>query len=183
MKYGTLYKLSNFRGNNSMKTLGKQLKQTGISLLEVLLSLAIIAIILVMAMQYFSTASNNQRLNMVRTFIGADMAAIQGFGVNNNGFTTDGTTAMTWSDLVNYGYLSKDTKSLACDESNSCKQMTPWGDEVLLGVDGNSVTLTVPLPDNTLCNNLVQSYGSNVVQCGKDGSTATVYVNGYATTT
>jgi prepilin-type N-terminal cleavage/methylation domain-containing protein len=63
-----------------MKRFGGQLKQAGISLLEVLLSLAIISIILVMAMQYFTTAGNNQKLNMVRTFIGADMAAIQGYG-------------------------------------------------------------------------------------------------------
>ncbi len=59
-----------------MKKFAGQLRQAGISLLEVLLSLAIISIILVMAMQYFTTAGNNQKLNMVRTFIGADMAAI-----------------------------------------------------------------------------------------------------------
>lgn len=168
-----------------MKTFGKQLKQTGISLLEVLLSLAIIAIILVMAMQYFTTASNNQKLNMVRTFIGADMAAIQGFGVNNNGFTTDGATAVTWPDLVAGGYLSKDTKSLACanDDTSTCQQKTPWGDNVNLNIDGTTVTLTFPLPDTALCNNLAQSYGPGTVQCGQDGSSVTVYVNGYTSTT
>ena len=160
-----------------MKTFRTPFKQAGISLLEVLLSLAIIAIILVMAMQYFSTASNNQKLNMVRTFIGADMAAIQGFGVNNNGFTNDGA-AVTWADLVNGGYLSKDTKSLACGSDSTCQQVTPWGEDVSLNVTGNEVTLTFNLPDTTLCTNLQQSYGTNVVDCGGDGQTVTVYVNG-----
>jgi len=158
-----------------MKTYGSRLKQAGISLLEVLLSLAIISIILVMAMQYFTTASNNQKLNMVRTFIGADMAAIQGYGVNNNGFTS-----MSWQTLVDNGYLSKDTKSLSCDNAGaSCQQVTPWGDDVDLNIANSVITLTFPLPDAVLCTNLQQSYGSTVVNCGSDGKAATVYVNGY----
>ncbi len=79
-----------------MKKFTNQLKQAGISLLEVLLSLAIISIILVMAMQYFTTAGNNQKLNMVRTFIGADMAAIQGYGINNAGDYTSLIMGCTW---------------------------------------------------------------------------------------
>lgn len=160
-----------------MKTFSKQLKQAGISLLEVLLSLAIIAIILVMAMQYFSTASNNQKLNMVRTFIGADMAAIQGYGINNNGFTN-----LSWSELVQKGYLSVDTKSLACTGSGStasCQQKTPWGDNVdIKGMSGSYITLDFALPTN-MCTVLLESYGPTVVTCGTDGK-ATVVVSGTA---
>lgn len=161
-----------------MKTIGR-LKQAGISLLEVLLSLAIISIILVMAMQYFTTASNNQKLNMVRTFIGADMAAIQGYSINNNGFT-----GLSWDTLVSNGYLSKDTKSLDCTTGDSCQQKTPWGDNVDLNIGAAPIiTLTFGLPDATLCTNLQQSYGTTVVDCGDDGRSVKVYVNGYTSTT
>jgi|GEM_PF-1645352 len=162
-----------------MKTFKHSLKQAGISLLEVLLSLAIISIILVMAVQYFTTASNNQKLNMIRTFIGADMAALQGFGINNSGFTTDGTASVTWTDLVNDGYLSKDTKSLVCGDGG-CQQKTPWGDNVNLVVAGSMVSLTFDVPDGSFCTNLQQSYGVNTVNCGGSAGTGvTVYVNGY----
>ena len=157
-----------------MKRFGGQLKQAGISLLEVLLSLAIISIILVMAMQYFTTAGNNQKLNMVRTFIGADMAAIQGYGINNNGYTGIG-----WTALVSNGYLSQDTKSLNCDSNGTaCNQVTPWGDDVTLNAPAAGdtlVTLTIPLPSDALCQNLVQSYGAQTVSC--DAGTATVNVS------
>ena len=84
-----------------MKTFNGKVKQAGISLLEVLLSLAIIAIILVMAVQYFTTASTNQKLNMVRTAIGVDMSAVESYAINNPSFST-----LSWDVLVNGGYIS-----------------------------------------------------------------------------
>ncbi len=162
-----------------MKKFAGQLRQAGISLLEVLLSLAIISIILVMAMQYFTTAGNNQKLNMVRTFIGADMAAIQGYGINNSG----DYAGLTWDSLVSGGYLSNDTKSLSCKaDGTGCSQVTPWGKNVSLippGTTGGPVTLTVDLPSAALCQNLVQSYGAQFVSCD-DAGTATVNVSGSA---
>ncbi len=163
-----------------MKKFSRQLKQAGISLLEVLLSLAIIAIILVMAMQYFTTASNTQKLNMVRTFIGADMAAIQGYGINNNGFGT-----LDWPELVMKGYLSRDTKSLDCSssDSSSCGQKTPWGEDVDINVNGTTVTLSIPLPSSNLCKSLLESYGPQVVNCDDASGKATVTVSGTAEAT
>lgn len=163
-----------------MKKFSKQLKQAGISLLEVLLSLAIIAIILVMAMQYFTTASNTQKLNMVRTFIGADMAAIQGYGINNNGFAS-----LDWPTLVGKGYLSRDTKSLDCSssDSSSCGQKTPWGGDVDIEINGTTVTLSIPLPSSNLCKSLLESYGPQVVTCDDASGKASVTVSGAAEAT
>jgi type II secretory pathway pseudopilin PulG len=166
----------------NMKNFDSKMKQAGISLLEVLLSLAIISIILVMAMQYFTTASNNQKLNMVRTFIGADMAAIQGFGVNNNGFKDEDGANVSWKKLVDSGYLSKDTKSLNCT-TDSCNQVTPWGENVALDINGSVVSLQVPLPDPIFCTNLQQSYGSKIVDCTSKEGNAIVYINGYTAST
>lgn len=165
-----------------MKTLKLQLKQAGISLLEVLLSLAIIAIILVMAMQYFTTATNNQKLNMVRTFIGADVAAFQSYSLNNSGYGT--ANALTWDALVGNGYLSTDTKNITCTTAGTgtakpsgCKQITPWNGDVTLTNTTTSATLAIPLPNATFCGNLQQSYGGGVTVDCTDPSTAKITVN------
>lgn len=155
-----------------MKTLSKQLKQAGISLLEVLLSLGIIAIILSFAVQYFVLSSNHQKLNIVRSFLGSDMAAIQSYGINNSGY--DG---LSWNTLYSGGYLSV-TKGFSCDsDGGNCLQVTPWGDDVVLSAYKNNATLTVTFPTAQLCQNLQESYGSNIVDCQK-GQSATIYVNG-----
>ncbi|MBS0349620.1 MAG: prepilin-type N-terminal cleavage/methylation domain-containing protein [Proteobacteria bacterium] len=156
-----------------MKTLTGQLKQAGISLLEVLLSLAIISIVLVMAVQWFGKARSDQQLNIVRTFIGADMAAIQAYGINNNG----DYTGLDWKPLVDNGYLTTDTKNLNCTDGG-CTQVTPWGKDVTIGGQQTAQpTLSIPLPNSNLCQNLVQSYGAKYVACD-DAGTATITING-----
>lgn len=81
-----------------MKNFCGRLEQAGISLLEVLLALAIIAIIYVASMQYFTTASYHEKLNLIRSFIGADMAAVQSYGINNPTYQD-----LSWDTLVNNG--------------------------------------------------------------------------------
>lgn len=159
-----------------MRTFCGKLRQTGISLLEVLLALAIISIIYVMSMQYFTTASSQEKLNIVRTFIGADMAAVQSYGINNPTYPD-----LTWKTLVENGYLNDDPKNIDC--SSGCVQKTPWGDDVSIGVDGGTGTsspktpyIQIPFPDSTYCKNLQDSYGANMVDC-KDTTKAKVFMS------
>lgn len=160
-----------------MKTLSKQLKQAGISLLEVLLSLGIIAIILSFAVQYFVLSSNHQKLNIVRNFVGSDMAAIQSYGINNSGFGN-----LNWDALYSGGYLSAN-KGFSCEsDGSSCSQVTPWGSNVSLVLEGSNVIITVPLPSTALCNNFQQSYGNDIVDCSNT-PIAKVYVNGITSAT
>ncbi len=82
--------------------------------------------------------------------------------------------------LVTNGYLNSDTKSLSCEAHGAnCNQVTPWGQSVTLTqpstAGGGDVTIQIPLPSNGLCQNLVQSYGAQVVTNCADG-TATVVV-------
>lgn len=161
-----------------MKTFNGKLKQAGISLLEVLLSLAIIAIILVMAVQYFTTASTNQKLNMVRTAIGVDMSAVESYAINNPSFSS-----LSWDKLVDGGYISQDPKNMSCNSGSQkgCFQITPWGKNITIGVaSGNNGlgTITIPLPSPSLCTNLQESYGPKVVDCTTSAGSAIVYLNG-----
>lgn len=161
-----------------MKKKFGRLNQAGISLLEVLLSLGIIAIILSFAVQYFLLSSNHQKLNIVRNFVGADMAAIQSYGINNSGFDN-----LSWDALFQNGYISEN-KGITCTggANTNCSQKTPWGDDVTITSLGGLITLTVPLPNNELCNNFQQSYGKNIVACDTvHGASATIYVNGLPT--
>lgn len=159
-----------------MKKTGNLLKQAGMTLLEGLLFLSIMAILLVMAMQYFSTASDNQKMNMVRTFVGADMAAFQSYGINNSG---DYTGLKSWSTLVDGGYLNTDPKNMkSCTGTGStdCTQVTPWGQDVSIGEGGT--TISVPLPNKALCTNLQQSYGAGTVTVCSDDGAATINMIG-----
>lgn len=161
-----------------MKKMKGQFKQAGISLLEVLLSLAIIAIILVMAIQYFSYATDSQKLNIIRNIVGADMSAVQSYGINNSSDFSD----VSVQKLVENGYLSKSTKNISCDSGGTCKQTSPWGDDMTItGSSGSgNVTLAFPLAQE-LCNNLKDSYGASQVDCSN--AAATVYLNGSMSTT
>jgi type II secretory pathway pseudopilin PulG len=159
-----------------MKDLSKLNRQmAGISLLEVLLSLGIIAIILVMVTQYSLTATSSQKLNIVRTIIGADISAIQSYGFNNVGYQN-----ISISNLVNSGYLSSDPKNITCT-GNTCNQYTPWGSPITLSGSTGSATLTIPLPGaSALCKNLQESYnnknttGTQLVACGSGQATVTI---------
>lgn len=157
-----------------MKKLSNLSKQVGLSLLEVLLSLSILSIILVMVSQYALTATQNQKMNMVRTLIGADISAIHSYGFNNTGFAN-----VTVSNLVSFGYLSSDSKNITCT-GNTCIQYTPWGGQINLSGTTNQATLTIPLPGNSaLCKNLQESYnnkntGGQMVNCSSGQAIVTV---------
>lgn len=58
-------------------------KQKGIGLLELMLSLAIIAVILVMATRYFQSTSQNQKVNQATSDVQAILAAFTNFRAGN----------------------------------------------------------------------------------------------------
>src|SRR3990167_10875228 len=57
----------------------KMLREQWLSLLEVLLSLSIIAIILIMARRYFFVASHNDKVNITVSQIGGLIAAVHNY--------------------------------------------------------------------------------------------------------
>src|SRR3990167_4850439 len=125
--------------------------QRAISLLEVLLSLSIIAIILVMATRYFFVASNNDKVNIVRQQIGSLVAAINSWKNQNPQYTSD----LTVETLSNDGFLAN-SRSLSEDKSTL---YDPWGDTInLQTIAGSGAQITVDLPTQSDCDSLQNSY-------------------------
>lgn len=130
-----------------MFSLAKRSKQQGISLLEVMLSLAIIAVILVMATRYYKVAQQSQQVSNALSLIGGIISAETQYAVaNNNAYTAD------MNALKSGGYLPSNFGN------------NPWGAPILLTPQGSTIVIRFdnvpPGPcavlqktlDNSLCN-------------------------------
>ena len=85
-------------------------QQRGISLLEVMLSLAIIAIVLSMAVRYFNIVSNNSKVNQTIQYVGEVGQAVTKCTTMGEGCNV---TTATLSDMATtYTYLSPATADL-----------------------------------------------------------------------
>lgn len=101
-------------------------KQAGISLLEVMLSLSIIAIILVMATRYFFVASNNQNINKVRRQVGTVVAALQEYRNQHANYT-----GVSVDKLITDGFVPQNNE--VSGSAGSYVLNNPWN---------NSITVT-----------------------------------------
>ena len=134
-----------------------------ISLLEVLLSLSIIAIILVMATRYFFVAANNDKVNELRQQIGAVVAGVNAWKNQNPQFSPSLTIAQLYTD----GFLAK-SSSLSSDDATL---YDPWGDQISLTATGTAAQITVTMPKKSDCNAILNSYPDGT--CG-GGNTFTL---------
>ncbi|MBX9705585.1 MAG: hypothetical protein K2Q14_03770 [Gammaproteobacteria bacterium] len=125
----------------------------GIGLLELMLSLAIIAILLIMATRYYQSASANQKINQA-----VDMyAAIKGAANNYyHSQSTTGTYASTIAELVMAGYLP--TSYLDNDTATASGTSTissPWNSAMSVSGGGGQITVTMTVPDTSTCQQMV----------------------------
>jgi prepilin-type N-terminal cleavage/methylation domain-containing protein len=137
------------------------LKQRGISLLEVMLSLAIIAIILVMATRYFGIASRSSNLN---TATGQVNEIRQGVAQYVN---STGNLPASLDDLYNRGFITQQTST----------KETPWaGTSIDLTGGGAGGVLSVTIYGawgTTNCQNMASRFGiDSGAQC--TGTTFTI---------
>ena len=120
----------------------------GISLLEVMLSLSIIAAVLMMATRYYQVTQFSESVNEATNLVNQVNAAagryqsIAGSYVNMD-FTTD---------LVGRGYIP-------C-QGTPCVVTNPWGGTVTTGVLNNGQNFSVTLTDvpQKACNNLAGKF-------------------------
>jgi type II secretory pathway pseudopilin PulG len=96
------------------------LKQKGISLLEVMLSISVIALILVMATRFFYVASNNNKINTaISQVAGLEAAMYSWKGANLSYEGVDIESLFAAGELVNFpGSGDSDGKEVL---------YTPWG--------------------------------------------------------
>lgn len=102
-------------------------KQRGISVLEVMLSLAIIAVILVMATRYYKTAQQSQQVKNALNILGGIVSAeVDYAATNSNAYD------LNIEDLSTKGYLPPGIGGSGTTPGND-----PWGNKILLGPGAN----------------------------------------------
>jgi len=134
-----------------------RIKQAGISLLEVMLSLSIIALILVMATKYFHVASNSQNLNRVRSQVGVIITAINHLKSYQADYSQINTTAIAQSAAL------KDSG----DVTTAGDIKNPWASNITITPDASStfVVLSTDLPSLSECESLKAGFASNEASC------------------
>ena len=122
--------------------------QKGISLLEVMLSLSIIAIILVMATRYFFSANTSQKVNQEVIQIHTLSSAIEKWKATS-GAADYSTVSLVAVAPMDPNWDGTNLKSL-------------WGDNITLapGATSSTYTIEMPLPSASICSSLVASFKS-----------------------
>ncbi len=112
--------------------LNSRKKQTGIGLLELMLSLAIIAVLIIMATRYYQSTRQSQLVSEGVGQVNAIVAAVGNWRVGVSGYTASGSGgSLSYSTLFKQGYLPQ---VWGTDSSTA----SPWGGA--LEVAGASTT-------------------------------------------
>lgn len=121
----------------------------GISLLEVLLSLSIIALILVMSTRYYFIASHNHKVNTTITQIGGLIAAAHNYkGINANfDAGTDIASLADAGQLSNFpGFDGRSHLS------------TLWGGAISFSTQAAIGIIRLNLPDTATCQTILRAF-------------------------
>jgi len=142
-------------------------KQRGISVLEVMLSLAIIAVILVMATRYYKTAQQSQQVKNALNILGGIVASeVDYAAANSNKY--DGSI----EDLSTNGYLPAGIGGTGTTAGND-----PWGNPIgLTAPSGGGFTVTYSNVPATTCAELasiVNQQQAGTASCASGVFTAT----------
>lgn len=129
----------------------------GIGLLELMLSLAIIAILLIMATRYYQSASDSQKISQA-----VDMfAALKGAAKNYYHSQTPPTYATSVAQLVAAGYLP--ASYLDNDQSGAASSnASPWNTSIAVAGGAGFVTVTMHIPSGNICNQVLSRLNSTL---------------------
>lgn len=135
-------------------------KQVGISLLEVMLSLSIIAIILVMATRYFFVASNNQNINKVRGQVGLVVAALQEYRNHHANYT-----GVSMDKLITDGFVPQNSD--VSGSAGSYMLNNPWNNSITVTptVSNSGAKVSTNLQSATDCGAVAAGYATGNGTC------------------
>jgi len=122
-------------------------KQRGIGLLELMLSLAIIAVLLVMATRYYESANMEEQMNQMAGVLFAIRAASADYVISAGSYKD-----MDAATLNNYGVIPKGL------QNGETGYHTPWSTEAILSTTANQVKVTVASVPAIACFNLGKKY-------------------------
>lgn len=126
-------------------------KNKGIGLLELMLSLAIIAILLIMATRYYQSASSSQKVSQAVDMFAALKSAAQNYH-NSQGQTGDYASKV--GQLVVAGYLPAsylDGGPSAPTSASPSAVSSPWGTAIGVSGANGQATITMAIPDAQPC--------------------------------
>lgn len=119
----------------------------GVTLLEIMLVLAIAAMIIVMSVRYYQSASASQQANAILQQLQAITAAADSLSQSTGSYSAADISTSTLGPLLPNG---------------SYAFVTPWGTSITIGSPaGNSYQVTVPGVPSGVCPLLVSKLATN----------------------
>lgn len=117
----------------------------GVTLLEIMLVLAIAAMIIVMSVRYYQSASASQQSNTVAGQIGSIIAAADGLSQASGSYQSANITTTTITPLLPLKGLT-----------------TPWNTNIAIATtSATTYTITVPGTPSNVCPLLIAKFKSN----------------------
>jgi type II secretory pathway pseudopilin PulG len=114
----------------------------GVTLLEIMLVLAIAAMIIVMSVRYYQSATSSQQANAILQQIQAIVAAADGLAQGNGSYSN--CTSTNVKPLLPAAGLN-----------------TPWGTTITLSATASSITITIPKVPSGVCPLVVTKLSAN----------------------
>lgn len=126
-----------------MKRFGRAM--LGVTLLEILLVLAIAAMIIVMSVRYYQSATSSQQANSTMQQIQAITAAADGLAQSTGSYSAGGVTTPTVQALVPQNSMT-----------------TPWGTSITVPTaTATTYTVTIPAVPSAVCPLIVSKLQAN----------------------
>lgn len=142
---------------SDLKSLGGLTKQAGIGLLELMLSLAIIAVLLVMATRYYESALLGERANTEVGILQAMRGAAAQYSAGQPTYDN-----VTFSNLAKSGLIPKALESSI--------KVGPWGGNLDVTGAGQQLTVKDSLVPGGACDIIKQRLFNDDVSCPPVGT-------------
>lgn len=149
-----------------MKKSSHAIKMLGVTLLEVLLVLAVAALIIIVSIRYYSSATASQQATTMQGMIASITAAADNLAVSSGSYQAAGVNTASITPLMPNQNLK-----------------TPWNTDVTItGATATTYTVTIPGTPPAVCplllpkiNGTADDHYSSTTTCSTAAATSVVY--------